>query len=50
MTTSIIQAQLTSAGLLIPRAALSGWQDKDIKFNEGCPLYEYVIEERDDRV
>ena len=106
MTTSIIQAQLTSAGLLIPRAALYGWQDKDIevvrdgrriiiqpkseaaherervlsvletaglllpkdslppnhtpvtpdertelgrKFNEGRPLYEIVIEERDDR-
>jgi hypothetical protein len=31
MTTSIIQAQLTAAGLLIPRAALSGWQDKDIE-------------------
>jgi hypothetical protein len=107
MTTSTIQAQLTAAGLLIPRAALSGWQDKDIevvhdgrriiiqpkseaaherervlsvletaglllpqdtlplnhkpvapdertelgrKFNEGRPLYEIVIEERDDRV
>jgi hypothetical protein len=106
MTTSIIQAQLTAAGLLIPRAALYGWQDKDIevvrdgrriiiqpksgaaherervlsvletaglllpkdalspdhtpvtpaertelggKFNEGRPLYEIVIEERDDR-
>lgn len=106
MTTSVIQAQLTPAGLLIPRAALHDWQDKDIevvrdgrriiiqskpevvrerervlsvletaglllpkdtlppnhqpiapdertelgrKFNEGRPLYEIVIEERDDR-
>jgi len=107
MTTSVIQAQITPAGLLIPRAALRDWQDKDIevvrderriiiqpkseaaherervlsvletaglllpkdtlppnhqpvapdkrtelghKFNEGRPLYEIVIEERDDRV
>jgi hypothetical protein len=106
MTTSAIQAQMTSAGLLIPRAALYDWQDKDIevvrdgrriiiqpkseavqerervldaletaglllpkdmlppghrlvtpdertelgrKFNEGRPLYEIVIEDRDDR-
>jgi hypothetical protein len=50
---------LETSGLLLPKATLppnhkpvtlDEWTELGRKFNEGRPLYEIVIEERDDRV